>query len=134
MSEGEKTMTTAEFSRITGLAAATITKMLRRATLRGQKRGGKWAIFESELQKVATGAEVGQGNAAAALGAQGDRPTTEARPYEVAAFARLTYLTEKGVHLWLRTGRLTGHVDASGNAMVDAANLERPEIQHLIRK
>ncbi len=132
MSDGDKTLTTAEYSRMTGLAVATITKMLRQATLQGEKRAGKWAIFESELQKVTT--DGGQGNADAAQGARDDRPAAKARPYDVATFARLTYLTEKGVRLWLRSGRLTGHVDASGNLMVDAANLERPEIQHLIRK
>jgi hypothetical protein len=46
----------------------------------------------------------------------------------------MTYLTEKGVRQWLKTGRLSGRAGADGKVRVDAANLDRPELQHLIRK
>jgi len=46
----------------------------------------------------------------------------------------LTYLTEKGVRQWLKAGRLSGRPGADGKVLVDTANLDRPELQHLIRK
>ena len=46
----------------------------------------------------------------------------------------MTYLTEKGVRQWLASGRLSGRLDPGGKGVVDAANLDRPELRHLIRK
>ena len=46
----------------------------------------------------------------------------------------MTYLTEKGVRQWLASGRLTGRLNPGGEGVVDAANLDRPELRHLIRK
>jgi hypothetical protein len=56
------------------------------------------------------------------------------KAYDVETFVQMTYLTEKGVRQWLKTGRLSGRTGADGKVQVDTANLDRPELQHLIRK
>ena len=48
-------------------------------------------------------------------------------------FIGMTYLTENGAKEWLRQGRLTGSQDDSGQWLIDASNLEVPDIKRLIR-
>ena len=48
-------------------------------------------------------------------------------------FVSMTYLTENGVKEWLRQGRLTGTQDGSGEWVIDAANLEVPDVKRLVR-
>lgn len=133
MNENETTLTTAEYSKKSGLATSTVARMLREGKLRGEKRGGKWAVFASELENG--GAENKQPSVKAPV-----RPTpTSANPpssakiYDIETFSRLTYLTENGVRQWLRNGRLTGSTDSGGNMNVDASNLERTDFKHLVR-
>jgi hypothetical protein len=61
------------------------------------------------------------------------KPTAAKRAYSIAEFADLTYLTEKGVAEWLKTGLLTGQQDANGDWRIDAANLEVPNVRRLVR-
>jgi hypothetical protein len=138
MTDAGKTLTTSEYSKISGMAVSTIAQMLRQGRLRGEKRNGKWAIDASEGQKIQTTA--GKTNKDADIIAE---PTVDQTPsvnpsgskvYDVGTFVRMTYLTERGVLQWLKSGRLSGTVDNGGNALVDADNLERPELRHLIRK
>jgi len=138
MTDAGKTLTTREYSQISGIAVSTITQMLRKGTLRGKKINGKWAIDASEGQKI----NATDGNTKKKAEKKAD-PHAEQTPslkpsggkaYDVETFVRMTYLTEKGVRQWLKIGRLSGAVDASGNAMVDADNLQRPALRHLIRK
>jgi len=131
MSNNQQTMTTGEFSNHTGLSVSAITKMLREGKLSGEKRKGKWAIAHSELQnkKVVdeTKSEPAKRNVS---------PTTtssKTTAYTVAQFARITYLTEHGVQKWLKTGRLTGSPNPDGSWRVDADNLSRPELNHIVR-
>ena len=56
-----------------------------------------------------------------------------AKSFSVAAFADLTYLTEKGVMQWLKQGLLKGQQDAEGDWQVDASNLEVPNVKRLVR-
>ena len=51
----------------------------------------------------------------------------------LADFVNMTYLTENGVKEWLRQGRLTGLQADSGEWMIEAANLEVPDIKRLMR-
>ena len=51
----------------------------------------------------------------------------------LAEFVSMTYLTENGAIEWLKQGRLTGSQDGSGQWMIDAANLEVPDIKRLVR-
>jgi excisionase family DNA binding protein len=122
MTETAKTLTSAEFSERTGLSVATVTKMLRQGTLRGEKQGGKWAIFESEATNFASISDTPAATSA------------RSETYPIETFVQMTYLTEKGVRQFLKTGRLSGGVDDQGRLMVDAANLKRPELRHLIRR
>ena len=48
-------------------------------------------------------------------------------------FVSMTYLTENGAKEWLRQGRLTGTQDGSGQWVIDAANLEVPDVKRLVR-
>lgn len=133
-----KTLTTSEYSKISGTSVSTITKLLRKGDLQGQKINGKWAIDASEAQKINTPAAPPSKHAQKNAAPAGDPPpppsASGGKTLDVETFTRMTYLTEKGVRQWLKTGRLSGRVDDHGNPLVDADNLDRPEIRHLIRK
>jgi hypothetical protein len=134
MTDDAKTLSSGEFSKITGLTVSTVTKLLRQGKLRGEKRSGKWAIYASERHNPV----LGTNKTPAQPAIQFDDPpanisTVSAGAYDVETFARMTYLTEKGVRQWLRNGRLSGRSGADGKDLVDAANLDRPELRHLIR-
>lgn len=132
MTDNANTLTTAEYAERSGLSVSTVTRMLRTGTLNGEKRSGKWVIFDdggdARQADTRTAPEKPLAPAAGASAKQADGNTCS-----IEAFARLTYLTEKGVRRFLADGRLTGGVDQNGQTVVDAANLQRPEIKHLIR-
>jgi hypothetical protein len=134
MTENVKMLSSAEFSKSTGIAVPTVTKMLREGKLRGEKRNGKWAIYASEIQSPAIGTQQMPVRSAKRPDTAADGSAPEATAYDIETFARMTYLTEKGVRLWLKEGRLSGRRGADGKRLVDAANLDRPELRHLIRK
>jgi excisionase family DNA binding protein len=137
MTSSGNTLTTNEYSKISGLSASTISKMLRKGKLRGQKVGGKWAIDASEAQQIQFGAEQtnkqGQETPKPVYKEATPPKTANNKTYDLETFTRMTYLTEQGVRQWIKTGRLSGSVDDNGNLLVDADNLDRPEIRHLIR-
>jgi predicted site-specific integrase-resolvase len=133
MTGNDKTLTTAEFSQKTGISVSTITQMLRLNKLRGEKRSGKWAIDESELQNAAIASKEKRGISTARPGPAYNMPSVAKKAYDIETFVEMTYLTEKGVRRWLKSGRLSGSTDANGKVLVDAANLDRPELKHLVR-
>jgi len=59
--------------------------------------------------------------------------TSAAKAIPLADFVNMTYLTENGVKEWLKEGRLTGLQDESGQWMIEAANLEVPDVKRLMR-
>ena len=59
--------------------------------------------------------------------------TSAAKTIPLADFVSMTYLTENGVKEWLKQGRLTGLQADSGEWMIEAANLEVPDIKRLMR-
>ncbi len=134
MAGNKKTLTTAEFSQITRIPVPTITKMLRLNKIRGEKRSGKWVIEESELKNAAVAAQKDRKKSSDGPDPLSNPPPDAKKGYDIESFARMTYLTEKGVRQWLKTGRLSGSTDANGEIAVDAANLNRPELKHLIRQ
>ncbi len=135
MSDNEYTLTSAEFSQQTGIAVSTVTQMLRQGKLHGEKRSGKWAIFATELQKQAIATPKKRIKPSSpGPGPIFETPAVSKTAYDVETFARMTYLTVQGVHRWLKTGRLIGRIEAGGKTLVEAANLDRPEFQHLVRK
>ena len=133
MADNGKTLTSAEFSKITGISVSKINQMLRKGQLRGEKRRGKWAILKEELhsETIASQKQAPQASAGATPSTQG--PKLPGKRYDVETFARMTYLTENGVRQWLRTGRLSGGMGEDGKPFVNAANLERSDLQHLVR-
>ena len=134
MTDDAKILSSGEFSKITGLAVSAVTKMLRQGRLRGEKRSGKWAIYASELQNPALGKKDTPAQSTDRLGHPAEEiSAVNATAYDVETFARMTYLTEKGVRQWLKSGRLSGRSGADGKDLVDAANLDRPEFRHLVR-
>ena len=133
MTENETTLTTAQYSEKTGIAVATVARMLRQGKLRGEKRDGKWAIFASDLLDAGVATKTSGNQAAASSDPVVKAPPGQGKTYDVESFARLTYLTETGVRQWLRSGRLSGSTDSSGNPRVDASNLARLEFKHLVR-
>jgi len=59
--------------------------------------------------------------------------TSTAKTIPLTDFVNMTYLTENGVKEWLKQGRLTGLQADSGEWMIEAANLEVPDIKRLMR-
>ena len=59
--------------------------------------------------------------------------TSAAKTIPLADFVSMTYLTENGVKEWLKQGRLTGLQADSGEWVIEAANLEVPDIKRLMR-
>jgi hypothetical protein len=56
------------------------------------------------------------------------------KSYSVSEFAAMTYLTEKGVSEWLKSGKLKGVKTESGEWRVLESNLQVPSISRLVRK
>lgn len=128
MTNTPKPLTTAEYAKISGMTPSTIARMLREGKLNGEKRGGKWAILVNAEPHFDDTEETQQSVAPPATS------TTKVIRYDIATFAKMTYLTENGVRQWLKSGRLTGGANEDGRMEVDAVNLERLEVQHLVRK
>ncbi|MBI5580491.1 MAG: helix-turn-helix domain-containing protein [Deltaproteobacteria bacterium] len=69
-------------------------------------------------------------------------PAVETRPedppaeksYSVSEFEAVTYLTQKGVSEWLKSGKLKGVKTESGEWRVLASNLQVPYVSRLVRK
>lgn len=134
MADNDNTLTTADFSKQTGMAVSKITLMLRQGKLSGEKRSGKWAIFASELQNPAIKNRKHPEKPSSPGPALDEVASGSESTYDVETFSRMTYLTEHGVRQWLKIGRLKGSIETGGKMLVAATNLERPEFQHLIRK
>jgi hypothetical protein len=134
MTENGKTLTTGKFSQKTGIAVSTIYRMLRQGELQGRKRSGKWAIYASELQNAAVVSKQAGETFSADRVSRVDMHKAAKKNIGIETFVEMTYLTENGVRQWLKTGRLAGSIDADGTIQLDAANLDRHELKHLIRK
>lgn len=61
-------------------------------------------------------------------------PSPAEKTYSIPEFAAMTYLTEKGVSEWLKTGRLQGVKTEAGEWRVLDSNLRVPDISRLARK
>ena len=59
--------------------------------------------------------------------------TVTKKTFSVVEFSEITYLTLKGVNEWLKQGKLKGQKDAKGKWLVDAASLQLPFMEKLIR-
>jgi excisionase family DNA binding protein len=68
-----------------------------------------------------------------AVGVRPKGPSAE-KTYSASEFAAMTYLTEKGVSEWLKSGKLKGVKTESGEWRVLANNLQVASISRLVRK
>jgi excisionase family DNA binding protein len=143
-------MSTSEFAKAAGVSAASISKLIRDGKLRAKKEGGKWMIPQSQLESEAVRALKGAAKASPSKPARGKQapapepeplqaaatpaPAPEEKTYTIAEFAAMTYLTEKGVAEWLKTGRIKGIQKDSGVWRVLECNLQVPDISRLLRK
>jgi len=163
MAQKTKSLSTSEFSKLTGIPVSTVGKFVREGKIKGKKASGKWMVAESQLQSKAVKELTQVGQQKPALPIDGDAPKTaaktslpshakkkkaaaaqepaaplknpdpSAKAYSVAEFSQMTYLTDFGVEDFLKKGRLKGKRDKAGNWRVFADNLENPSIRHLIR-
>jgi excisionase family DNA binding protein len=68
-----------------------------------------------------------------AVGVRPKGPSAE-KTYSASEFAAMTYLTEKGVSEWLKSGKLKGVKTEGGEWRVLASNLQVASISRLVRK
>ncbi len=150
MANERQLLTTAEFASRAGITTARVSKLIREGKIKAEKKSGKWMIGPDQLNATALKKPAKKGKAALKKKTAKTAATKKAAPparekqaakapaggkkaYTVAEFAAMTYLTEKGVQEWLRQGRLSGRQDDKGQWLVDAANLEVPDVKRLVR-
>ena len=151
MAKKNQLLTTGEFASQAGITTARVSKLIREGKIKAEKKSGKWMISPDQLDAKALREPAKKGKAAprkkgakASAGTRKTAPSAKEKPaaeapvgskkaYPVAEFAAMTYLTEKGVREWLRQGRLSGRQDDKGQWLIDAANLEVPDVKRLVR-
>ena len=162
MAQDASSLSTREFSKLTGIAVSTVNRLLREGQIKGVKTAGKWKIAKSEMtakaiQAILKPSRKGAGpgkidrmaakedkakgsgiptatfSAAAATKASFGTSADGPRTYSVTEFSGLTYLTEFGVLEYLKKGRLQGVKDEKGQWRLGADNLQNPGMRHLIR-
>jgi len=136
MSPKQKLMTTSEFAGKAGLTPAMVSKLIREGKIAATKVSGRWRIEPGQLKMVS--AQIPGERAPVKMAKAAPKAEKKTGPsgkaFSVADFAAMTYLTEKGVVQWLKTGRLKGRMGPDGEYCVDAENLKRPDVSRLIRK
>jgi hypothetical protein len=151
MEKEHKLLTTKEFSDRTGIAVDVVSRWIRSGKIKALKQSGRWLIAPSQLQlkviqDTASDRPLSQQeNTPPDSGPMAAQKIDRATPvsiiqsgpaalsYSVAEFAEMTYLTERGVLLWLKEGRLRGTKDDVGQWRVLADNLEDPNVKRLLR-
>lgn len=139
MSDPKAMLTTSQFAKKAGVSTSTVSKWIRSGKVTGTKQGGKWMISEDQLEKTtsAPSTPAAPKPAAAPKAPKSSAPKAAKKgggsTHSIEAFSELTYLTPFGVKKYLKEGKLTGSINGAGEWEVDASNLEKKEIQHLIR-
>lgn len=134
MSSSEGFLTTQQFAKKAGVSASTVSKWIRMEKIKGEKKGGKWVIPETEISNIsATSPQKDVSEKVPA--APQKKGAAGAKSYSIREFSELTYLTEYGVEKWLKEGRLTPApaADGAGRLRVDASNLDHPTVKRLVR-
>jgi myosin heavy subunit len=146
MAQKKKLLTTSEFAAKVGIETSKVSKLIREGKIKADKKSGKWVISQSELkaksiQKLSKGTKPAEKKIAASVAKKSAKPkkkkATQKKPaaksYSISDFADMTYLTESGVLEWLKQGRLIGQQSSAGDWLIEAANLEVPDIKRLVR-
>jgi excisionase family DNA binding protein len=137
MTTSNHMFTTQQFAERASVSPSTVSKWLRDGKIKGIKKGGKWMISADQLP-AQTSPEKESTIAAPAVEskkapAQNPADANPQNGYSLEQFSQITYLTPYGVERYLKEGRLKGARDTSGKWVVDASNLERSDIKHLVR-
>jgi len=153
MATNDQFLTTGEFASQAKISTSTVTKMIKEGKIKAEKKSGKWRIAADQLDAEAVkdlkkpGKSTARKKTAApaekkaaveeSSAPKKEKPIAEkqaaSKTYSLAEFVGMTYLTETGVRRWLKEGRLTGRQGAGGEWEIDADNLERPDVKHLVR-
>ncbi len=134
MPQSQDFLTTRMFAEKAGVSTGTVSKWLRSGKIIGQKKNGIWRIAAAEMSKIAGPSQTHSTDTPQTKAASPPEASrSSASCYSVEDFSRMTYLTEYGVRLWLKTGRLIGTTDDLGNPAVAAASLDRPDVKRLLR-
>ena len=152
MVQDNQFLTTREFASRAGIQASKVSKLIRDGKIEAEKKSGKWMIHPNQLQtKAVKGPGKGSipkpkkitpkapqkktvAKAARSASPQKKAASLAGRAYTVSEFVEMTYLTEFGVRLWLKQGRLEGQQNEKGEWLIDAANLQVPGVKRLVRE
>jgi hypothetical protein len=149
MAKDNQLLSTGEFASLAGIPTSSVTKLIREGKIKAEKKAGKWMIRPHQLHVKAVQeflestrpAPKKASPPAARIAPPNKRekpaeaqPTAVRKTYSIAEFAGMTYLTELGVKQWLKQGRLLGQKNENGDWLVDAANLDVPNVKRLVRE
>jgi hypothetical protein len=140
MVKNNQPLTTAEFGSQTGLSSSKVSKLIRDGLIKAEKKSGKWMIDPGQLQAKAI-QDLDKGRkptprkiAAKAVQKKQVPISTTGKAYTITEFSEMTYLTEFGVKLWLKQGRLSARQNEKEEWLIDAANLQIPAVKRLVRE
>jgi len=133
MAASNDMLTTQQFAEKASVSASTVSKWLRTGKIKGVKEGRKWMISANQLSQVTDSQEPTAKTKPTAAASTAPAKTGNKKGYSIEQFSEITYLTPLGVRRYLKEGRLIGTQESAGNWVVDAANLEKSDIKHLVR-
>ncbi len=140
MAQNIQFLTTGEFGSKTGMSAAQVSKLIRQGKIKAKKKSGKWIIHPSELEAKAVqeldgGRQSTARKVAAKTSQEKSAPTPSGqKTFTLSEFAEMTYLTALGVKQWIKQGRLNARQNEKGEWLVDAENLQTPNVKRLVRE
>ena len=140
MASSGELLTTRQYAERAGVTSGTVTKWIRSGKLKAEKIGKKWMLSADQLGQAESSSHKAPSTPKSAPAPSGSAPIKtgsgrgDGKFYSVEEFSAMTYLTEFGVTEWLKQGRLEGKKDDSGRWRVAAGNLQRADIQRLVRK
>ena len=141
MSQEKKLMSTGEFAKQAGISTAKVSKLIRDGRIKATKVSGRWRIDPGQLKAVTaekpgirSPAKKAKPSPKKSVQTKKTKPASSQKGFSIGEFAKMSYLTERGVVDWLKSGRLKGQMAKNGDWSVDAANLDVADISRLIRK
>ena len=152
MAEKSELLTSSEFSSKTGISKPRVSKLIREGKIKAEKKSGKWMISPEQLnaksvkktlkpgkpspqKKAATSkSKKAPSKAKKSTTAKIESATVAHKSFSIAEFTQMTYLTEKGVAEWLKSGQLAGQQNDKGDWRIDEPNLEKPNVKRLVRE
>lgn len=138
MSASNEMLTSQKFAARAGVSTSTVSKWLKIGKIKGVKQGGKWMITADQLTTAPAQVSIPLAPPVAIkpmpVSANISEPVLGQRTYSIEEFSAMSYLTTYGVERLLKEGRLTGVKNEAGKWSVDYANVERTDIQRLLRK